>query len=42
MKKLLLCLAIGAFITIAFSSCASMKKDCQGNRHYKQKGGFYL
>lgn len=42
MKKLLLCLAVGAFIAVAFSSCASMKKDCQGNKHYKQKGGFYL
>jgi hypothetical protein len=42
MKKLLLCLALGAFVAFAFSSCAATKRDCQGNKHYKQKGGFYL
>ncbi len=42
MKKLFLFLAIGAFIAFAFSSCAATKRDCQGNKHYKQKGGFYM
>ncbi len=42
MKKLLLCVAMGAFMVSVFSSCAASKRDCQGVRHYKQKGGFYL
>jgi len=29
-------------LIIAFSSCATYKKDCRGVRHEKQKGGFYL
>jgi len=29
-------------LIIAFSSCASVKKDCQGRKHYRQEGGFYL
>lgn len=27
---------------MAFSSCATYKKDCRGNWHTKQRGGFYL
>jgi hypothetical protein len=42
MKKLLLCIALGAFVVITHSSCAASKRDCQGVRHYKQKGGFYM
>jgi len=42
MKKLLLCLALGALVIFGFSSCAATKRDCRGNIHYKQKGGFYL
>lgn len=41
MKKLFLCLALAAMVGGAFSSCA-VKKDCQGVKHYKQKGGFYM
>jgi hypothetical protein len=42
MKKLLLCLAGIAFIALTLTSCAASKRDCQGTKHYKQKGGFYL
>jgi hypothetical protein len=42
MKKLLFIIAIGAFVALTFSSCAASKRDCQGVRHYKQKGGFYM
>ncbi|MCX6317172.1 MAG: hypothetical protein NTW29_07765 [Bacteroidetes bacterium] len=42
MKKLLLSLALMATVVVLFSSCAATKRDCQGNKHYKQKGGFYL
>lgn len=32
------------YLIIACTSCATQryKKDCQGVRHEKQKGGFYL
>jgi len=42
MKKLFLCLAFGAILVSMFSSCASTKRDCQGVKHTKQKGGFYM
>jgi hypothetical protein len=42
MRKLLLCLAAGALVTCMMSSCAATKRDCQGVKHYKQKGGFYM
>ncbi|MEQ1676975.1 MAG: hypothetical protein ABL876_09755 [Chitinophagaceae bacterium] len=42
MKKLMFCIAMAATITVIFSSCAATKRDCQGNKHYKQKGGFYM
>ncbi|HKB43130.1 MAG TPA: hypothetical protein VKC90_02030 [Chitinophagaceae bacterium] len=42
MKKLLLCLAMGAVVMFTVSSCAASKRDCQGVRHYKTKGGFYM
>lgn len=37
-------LGIIAAVVVVFmlSSCASVKRDCQGGKHYKQKGGFYL
>lgn len=42
MKKIILF----ALIALLFASCASSgpmyKKDCRGNWHTKQKGGFYL
>ncbi len=42
MKKILLCLAIVATLLFVLTSCAATKRDCQGNKHYKQKGGFYM
>jgi hypothetical protein len=42
MKKLLFGLALAATVMFIFSSCAATKRDCQGVKHYKQKGGFYL
>jgi hypothetical protein len=42
MKKILFSLAIAATMAFVFSSCAATKRDCRGNIHYKQKGGFYL
>ena len=42
MKKLLLSLALIATILFVFSSCAATKRDCNGVKHTKQKGGFYL
>jgi hypothetical protein len=42
MKKFLFCIAIAALVAFSFSSCAASKRDCQGVRHYKTKGGFYM
>ncbi len=42
MRKVFLFIALGAIMVSVFSSCAASKRDCQGVRHYKQKGGFYL
>lgn len=42
MKKLMLCLLAATVLTFVLSSCAATKKDCQGVKHYKQKGGFYM
>ncbi len=42
MKKLLLFMAMAAFVVFIFSSCTATKRDCQGNKHYKQKNGIYV
>jgi hypothetical protein len=42
MKKFLLGLAFMATVMFVLSSCAATKRDCQGVKHYKQKGGFYM
>lgn len=42
MKKFMLCLMAGMLVVFLASSCSAVKRDCQGNKHYKQKGGFYL
>ncbi len=42
MKKLLLSLALIATMLFVLSSCAATKRDCNGVKHTKQKGGFYL
>lgn len=42
MKKFILSLALAATVMFMFSSCAATKRDCQGTKHYKTKGGFYM
>ncbi len=42
MKRISGWVAVALVSAILFSSCAAGKKDCQGVRHYKQKGGFYM
>jgi hypothetical protein len=42
MKKLMLYLLAGSVAIFILSSCASVKRDCQGVKHYKTKGGFYM
>jgi len=42
MKKLLFILIAGSVMAMTMTSCAATKRDCQGVKHYKQKGGFYM
>lgn len=35
-------IAVVIALIISLSSCATTKRDCQGVKHTKQKGGFYL
>ncbi|MET0461828.1 MAG: hypothetical protein ABW007_01685 [Chitinophagaceae bacterium] len=42
MKKIVLFLVTGIITMSLLSSCAATKRDCQGTKHYKQKGGFYM
>jgi hypothetical protein len=42
MKKFFFLLGLGAVITVSVTSCSTMKKDCQGNRHVRLKNGIYI
>jgi hypothetical protein len=42
MKKLMICVLAGTVMMFVLNSCAATKKDCQGVKHYKHKGGFYM
>jgi predicted small secreted protein len=42
MKKFLLYFSVLAVVVMLLASCAATKRDCQGVKHYKQKGGFYM
>ncbi len=42
MKRTWLFLMAIVVVVFTLSSCAATKRDCQGVKHYKQKGGFYL
>jgi len=42
MKKTFSFLLIALFASLVFSSCLTMKKDCQGRKHYRQPNGVYL
>ncbi len=37
-----LCVIASAMIVFTVASCSAVKKDCQGVKHYKTKGGFYI
>lgn len=42
MKKFILLLTLGAVLSVTFSSCLTMKRDCQGVKHTRLKNGIYL
>ena len=42
MKRNLFLLGILAILAVTVTSCASVKKDCQGTKHYRLKNGIYL
>ncbi|HEX2607912.1 MAG TPA: hypothetical protein VHK91_11055 [Flavisolibacter sp.] len=42
MKRILFLAGFLAVVTVSFSSCASMKRDCQGNKHTRLRNGIYL
>jgi hypothetical protein len=42
MKRFLLLTGALAVMMVTISSCASMKRDCQGNKHYRLSNGIYL
>lgn len=42
MKRILFLIGSLAVLMVAISSCTSMKKDCQGKKHYRQPNGIYL
>ncbi|HEX2535076.1 MAG TPA: hypothetical protein VHK69_15130 [Chitinophagaceae bacterium] len=42
MKRIFLCLLAGTVLMVSVSSCATMKRDCQGNKHVRLKNGVYL
>ena len=42
MKRIVILSGLLAVFMVSISSCVSMKKDCRGNRHYRQPNGIYL
>jgi hypothetical protein len=42
MKKILLAFALLILLGQTFSSCTTMKRDCQGRKHTRLKNGIYL
>ncbi len=42
MKKFYLYILSGLVVMFILSSCASMKKDCNGVKHYKTRNGIYV
>lgn len=42
MKRMLLIFGILAVVMVTVSSCASMKRDCQGRKHQRLANGIYL
>ncbi|HWI89686.1 MAG TPA: hypothetical protein VNT20_00370 [Flavisolibacter sp.] len=43
MKRVFLLLGLSAVLMVTISSCAAtMKRDCQGKRHYRTANGIYV
>jgi hypothetical protein len=42
MKRTLLVFITAALLVTGFSSCLSMKKDCNGVKHTRLKNGVYI
>jgi hypothetical protein len=42
MKKTFSYILAALVLSLILSSCLTMKKDCQGRRHYRQPNGVYL
>jgi len=42
MKRIIFLFSILAILVVSISSCTSMRKDCQGKRHYRTANGIYV
>jgi hypothetical protein len=42
MKRILFLFGALAVLMVTISSCATMKRDCQGGKHVRLKNGIYL
>jgi hypothetical protein len=42
MKRIIFLFGSLAVLMVSISSCTSMKRDCQGNKHVRLKNGIYL
>lgn len=42
MKRIFFLFGALAVLMVTISSCATMKRDCKGNKHYRQPNGIYL
>lgn len=42
MKRFFLVFGFLTVLMVTVSSCASMKKDCQGKKHYRTANGIYV
>ncbi|HEU0110759.1 MAG TPA: hypothetical protein VFQ73_07770 [Flavisolibacter sp.] len=42
MKRILILFSATAILMVSVSSCAAIKKDCNGVKHTRLKNGIYL
>jgi hypothetical protein len=42
MKRIFVFFGLFAVLMVTVSSCASMKRDCQGRKHYRTANGIYV
>jgi len=42
MKRILLLFGLLAVLMVTISSCVTMKRDCQGRKHYRTANGIYV